>query len=148
MNGLRGSVLQDWIDRLQEYETIIWWGSGISVLMFVGTLIAIPVMLVRMPADYFVSKPVRDWPTRHPTIHITLVAIKNLLGVLLVLVGVAMLILPGQGLLTILVGITLLDFPGKRKFELWMISHRPLRRGANWIRRKKNRPSLQLPDDR
>jgi len=141
-------VLQDWIDRLHEHATIIWWASGVSLFLFVGTLVAIPVMLVRMPADYFVSKPVRDWPTRHPAVHITLVAIKNLVGVLLVLVGIAMLILPGQGLLTILVGITLLDFPGKRTFELWMIRHRPLRRGANWIRRKNHRPSLQLPDDR
>jgi len=140
-------VLQDWIDRLQEHATIIWWVSGISAVLFVATLIAIPVMLVRMPEDYFVSKSVRDWPTRRPVIHITLVALKNLVGVLLVLVGFAMLILPGQGLLTMLVGITLLDFPGKRKFELWMINHRPLRRAANWIRRKNNRPPLQLPDD-
>ncbi len=139
--------LQDWIDRLQEYTTIIWWASGISVFMFFGTLIAIPILLVRMPADYFISKPVRDWPTRHPAIHITLVVLKNVVGFSLLLVGIIMLILPGQGLLTMLVGITLLDFPGKRKFELWMISHRPLRRAANWIRRKSNCSPLQIPDD-
>lgn len=139
-------VLKDWIDRLQEYTTIIWWASGISVLMFFGTLVAIPILLVRIPQDYFISKPVHDWPSRHPAIHITLVVLKNVVGFFLLLVGIVMLVLPGQGLLTMLVGVTLLDFPGKRKFELWMINHRPLRRAANWIRRKNNRPPLLLPD--
>ena len=138
-------VFKDSIDRLQEHSTIIWWASGISVLMFFGTLIAIPILLVRMPEDYFISKPVRDWPSRHPAMHITLIALKNVIGFFLLLVGISMLILPGQGLLTMLVGITLLDFPGKRKFELWMINHRPLRRAANWIRHKSHRPPLQLP---
>lgn len=105
-------------------------------------------MLIRMPADYFVSEPVRDWPARHPAVHIILVILKNLVGFLLLLIGISMLILPGQGLLTMFVGITLLDFPGKRKFELWMINHRPLRRVANWIRRKNNRPPLLLPDNK
>ncbi|HBJ38183.1 MAG TPA: hypothetical protein DDZ51_26200 [Planctomycetaceae bacterium] len=127
---------------------MIWWASGISVLMFLGTLVAIPILLVRMPEDYFVSQPVRDWPTRHPAIHIALVLIKNLVGFSLLLAGVSMLILPGQGLLTMLAGLTLLDFPGKRKFELWMINHRPLRQAANWVRRKNNRPPLRLPAGR
>lgn len=141
-------MLQDWIDWAHEHATLIWWASGVSLFLFLGTLVAIPVMLVRMPADYFVRRPVRSWPNPHPAFHITLAIIKNLVGVLLVLVGIVMLILPGQGLLTILVGITLLDFPGRRKFERWMLNHRPLRMAANWIRRKNNRPSLQLPDDR
>jgi len=140
-------LLENWIEPLRDHATIIWWASGISAILFVATLIAIPVMLIRMPADYFVSKPVHDWPARHAAVHISLVVLKNLVGALLLLVGLSMLILPGQGLLTMFVGITLLDFPGKRKFELWMINHRPLRRAANWIRGKNNRPPLHLPDD-
>lgn len=140
-------VFKNWLDRLEEYTTLIWWASGVSVLIFFGTLIAIPILLVRMPEDYFISKPVRDWPSRHLAIHISLVVFKNLIGFFLLLAGIIMLILPGQGLLTMLIGITLLDFPGKRKFELWMINHRPLRRAANWIRHKNKRPPLQLPND-
>ncbi len=55
--------------------------SGVSLFLFLGTLVAIPVMLVRMPADYFVRRPVRSWPNPHPAFHITLAIIKNLVGV-------------------------------------------------------------------
>lgn len=134
-----------WLD---ENEPLAWTLTIISVVTFFGTLTLIPLLIVRIPTDYFVRRPVRDWPARRPIMHLLLVASKNLLGLVLVLAGITMLVLPGQGLLTILVGIMLLDFPGKRRLERWLIMRKSIRRAANWIRAKRDRPPLQLPSRR
>lgn len=65
--------------------------------------------------------------------------IKIIIGVILLLCGIAMLVLPGQGLLTILVGLSLIPFPGKDKLELSILSKKSVRYSLNWIRRKANK---------
>jgi hypothetical protein len=135
-------MMSRWWEWIDQNEGLVWTLSVVSVLMFVGTLVAIPIMIVRMPVDYFVRRPIRDWPSRHAAVHIALVILKNIVGLILLLVGVAMLVLPGQGLLTILIGITLVDFPGKRRLERWVIAHRPIHQAANWIRHRYGRPPL------
>ncbi len=72
--------------------------------------------------------------------------VKNLLGLVLLLSGIAMLVLPGQGIITILIGISLLNFPGKRRLELKIVRQRPVFRAINWIRDRAGRPPLVLPD--
>jgi hypothetical protein len=136
------------LDWIGEHEVLLWWLTALSVFTFVATLVAIPVLIARIPADYFVRRPVRDWPTPHPAVHMLLVAAKNALGVVLLVAGLAMLVLPGQGMLTMLMGIMLLDFPGKRRLERWFIRRRPIRAAANWIRARRNKPPLQLPPTR
>jgi hypothetical protein len=122
----------------------IWWITALSASMFVGTLILIPFLVVRIPEDYFVRRPVRDWPSRHPLVHLLLVVLKNLLGATLLLLGLVLLILPGQGLLTILVGLVLLDFPGKRQCEARLIRVKPVLDAANWIRKRHGHPALRI----
>lgn len=119
-----------------------------SSIMFVVGLISVPVVLTRMRADHFVApkKPLSSWAGKRPLLRALALAVKNMLGALLVLVGLLMLVLPGQGLLTILVGITLLDFPGKRAIELWLVRRRPVLSAINWIRGKAEREPLQLPE--
>lgn len=131
---------------LTERETMnwIWLATLLSLAMFVGSLILLPFLIVRLPADYFLRKPVRDWPTRHPAVHLTIVIVKNVLGAILVLAGFAMLVLPGQGLLTILMGVALLDVPGKRHLERRIVQIKPVRQAANWIRNRYGRKPLQF----
>ena len=131
---------------LEEYESLLWSLTALSVFMFFATLIAMPLLIARLPADYFTRRPVRDWPAPRPALHLLLVILKNLLGVVLLLAGLAMLVLPGQGLLTIFVAIMLLDFPCKRDLERWLIRRRPIFRAANWIRAKRHQPPLDLPE--
>lgn len=121
---------------LEPYKTLIWLLSISSVLMFLGSIFLLPLLVIRIPADYFINRPIRDWPTNHPRRHLALVIAKNVLGIILVLAGIAMLVLPGQGLLTILFGIILTDFPGKRKLEGRLIRVKPIRDAANWIRHR------------
>ena len=75
--------------------------SVLSVGTFVICLLTLPRLFANLPEDYFSSdsRPKRSWT-------------RNLLGLLLVAGGIAMLVLPGQGVLTILAGIVLLDFRG------------------------------------
>ena len=130
---------------LEEHGVVLWSLTVLSVVMFLGTLLAMPWLIARLPSDYFTRRPVRDWRTRRPVLHLVLVILKNLLGLVMLLAGVAMLALPGQGLLTIVVAIMLLDFPRKRRLERWLIRHRPLFQAANWMRAKRGRPPFELP---
>ena len=84
-----------------------------SAIGFVGSLIAIPMILVRLPADYFDTRTPRHWmKDHHPALRLSGLIAKNLVGIVFLLAGFAMLFLPGQGLLTMLIGISLMDFPG------------------------------------
>ena len=123
------------------------WVFSVSVLTFVGSLILIPLLVTRMRADYFVSRrpPEESLFGRHPALRVAFYLVKNLAGLILLLAGIAMLLLPGQGVLTILVGITLLNFPGKRRLELRIVRLRSVLRAINWIRARSKRPPLVLP---
>jgi hypothetical protein len=123
-----------WLAWVGDYQKWLWALALLSVGTLIFSVIVLPIVLVRLPADYFVRRPVRDWPSRHPAVHITLVTLKNLLGLIFVVAGIAMLVLPGQGLLTIFIGILLLDFPGKRRVERSLIRLPRLLQAANWIR--------------
>lgn len=79
----------------------------------------------------------RDWPARRPALHLLLVVGKDTLGLVLLLAGLAMLVLPGQGLLTIFVPIMLLDFPRQHDLEQWLIRRRPLFRAGQLDRDKR-----------
>lgn len=127
-----------------------WWigiAAGGSLLMFVATLVAIPIMVVRMRPDYFTAERRRPgaWRRQHPLVAILLLVAKNTFGVLLVVMGLIMLVTPGQGLLTILIGLTLTNYPGKYRFERWLITRRPVWRSVNWLRHRAGVPPLEPP---
>jgi hypothetical protein len=137
----------DWV---RAHEVFLWWLSVASALMFFGSLIAVPWLVIRIPTDYFVHR--RHFVDRlqplHPVLRIALLAAKNVCGVVLVLAGVAMLFLPGQGILTILVGLMCLDFPGKFALEQRLARQPPVIGAINWIRAKASCPPLELPQDK
>jgi hypothetical protein len=121
--------------------------AGLSVLMFFGSLIALPFLLARIPEDYFVD-PQRHsarLKSLHPLLYVGLRLAKNLIGWVLVLAGILMLVLPGQGILTIITGLVLSDFPGKYMLERRLASNRSVLNGINWIRRRGGHPPLMPP---
>ena len=81
---------------------------------------------------------------RHPLVRFLFLAIKNLVGIFLILIGIAMLVLPGQGLLTIFLGIILVDIRGKYRLERWLVGKRPVLRSINWLRRRAGHPALRV----
>ena len=74
-------------------------------------------------------------------------ALKNLLGLLLMVMGVAMLVLPGQGILSILIGLSLMNFPGKYRLERYIAGRRPIRKSLNWIRARAGVEPLKILEE-
>lgn len=136
--------MEDW---LKEHQTVLWCMLGLSIGTIVLTILLLPLLVARMPADYFVRKelPPGSWRGRHPLIRWTLRATRNALGVALVLVGIPLVPLPGPGFVTILAGLALVDFPGKRQLELRVLRVGGVSEGVNWLRARAGSPPLIVP---
>jgi|SRR5688572_3626776 hypothetical protein len=138
------------LSTVQQYvstETLIWL-TVLSFVMFVGTLIAIPFVLVRLSADYFDVRVPRLWmQEHHPVLRIVGHIVKNVLGAVFLLAGILMLFLPGQGILTMLIGISMLDFPGKRNIEAKLIGQPTVLSVINGLRKKRGKPPFILAPD-
>ena len=77
-------------------ETLLWWLLVASIIPFIVTLVAVPVILTKLPEDYFLlpDRHRAPWTNRHPILQAPLFLIKNLLGMVLVVAGILMLALP------------------------------------------------------
>jgi hypothetical protein len=138
----------DWLLSLvQQYvstETLVAL-TALSVVFFVGSLIAIPFILVRLPTDFFDTRIPRRWmEDHHPVLRLLGHVVKNVVGAIFLFAGFLMLFLPGQGILTMLIGITMLDFPGKRKLEARMIGQPAVLNTINNMRQKFGKPPLTI----
>jgi len=122
-----------------------------AVLLFLVTFIVslaiVSFILIKIPHNYFHRDHPREFLSdRSRFIRALAVVGKNLLGVLLVVLGIVMSVpgVPGQGVLTILRGIMLLDFPGKRDLEYKIVSRPPVLKAINRLRHKFGKPALVL----
>jgi len=132
------------VEWMREYQTLLWWMAAVSMVILAVSLVLVPFLLIRIPSDYFAPGNDRDRPrsVRHSALKIAVRIGRNLLGCALLVAGLLMLVLPGQGLLTILVAAMLLDCPGKKRIEGWIVSRGPVLHAINWIRRRAGRPPL------
>ena len=119
---------------------------SLALALIYGAIIYIAIG--RMSPDYFVRDETSSsvWRQRTPLLGVGALLLKNAFGVVLVLMGLAMLVLPGQGVLTLLIGIGLLDFPGKRNLEKKIVRTPAVRKAMDAIRRRAGQPPLVLPD--
>ncbi len=127
------------------------WGyalAGLSLLTLIGSAIVIPWLITKIPEDYFCDEKRHESRLHayHPAVYFTILVVKNLFGLFFFLVGLAMLVLPGQGLLTMLVGLLMMNFPGKFRFERWLIQQDSVYKSINWVRRRSNKPPLLRPE--
>ena len=131
---------------VQEHKELIWWVAVFSGVVFVGSLVIVPWLIVRIPSDYFATgrRPRTSFADNHPLLRWSGLILKNLIGVLLMLAGIAMLLLPGQGLLTLAIGLLLLDFPHKHRVERRIIRIQPVWKSINWLRQKAGVGPLHL----
>ena len=121
--------------------------AAASVATFILSLIIVPVIIVRIPEDYFSrskSSKQTKWEGLNPIAQLFLTILKNVFGLIFLIMGILMLVLPGQGLLTILFGIALLDFPGKQNLVRRLVSYPKILNSINWIRKKANKNPLLL----
>jgi len=128
---------------------VLWTLFLLSIVGFVGSLIAIPFVLVRLPPQYFDVRHPRIWmQEQHPVLRWVGLILKNVVGVVFFLAGVAMLFLPGQGLLTMLIGLSMVDFPGKRRLESKVIGRPAVLKTINAMRQKFGQPPLTVASDK
>ncbi|MDP5032191.1 MAG: hypothetical protein NWQ54_19575 [Paraglaciecola sp.] len=107
--------------------------TSVSVVYFV----VLSYIITQMDSRYFVRiHASKDAQTNKTKRHHVINLAKTLFGIVLLLCGVLMLVLPGQGLLTILVGLSLIPFPGKDRFEQYLLARPSIRTSLNWIRVK------------
>jgi len=116
--------------------------SSIGILLL--SLILLPFIIIHMPENYFVDEDhsLCPWKHNHPMLCIFYVSIKNLLGAVFLVLGLIMLVTPGQGLLLIMMGLLLMNYPGKSKAERWLVSRKGVKNTLNRIRNKAGKPSL------
>lgn len=109
----------------------------VSITMFVGTLAAIPWLIRRLPADYFVRPP--------PKHSLPKKIARNVLGFALIAAGIAMLVLPGQGIITVLIGLSIVDLPVKHRIMQWLLERPKIQEGVQRLRSKAGKPPLVIP---
>lgn len=126
-------------------------GVLLGVLIFLVTfsisLAIVSVIIVKIPADYFKKDQPRELlPNHHAAVRYMAIVGKNILGVLLVALGIVLSLpgVPGQGILTILLGIMLLDFPGKRTLEHKLVSRPQVLKTINKLRHRFGKSELVL----
>lgn len=118
----------------------------IAIILTVIYLLVVVLAVVYMQPDYFVRiRTTALVKNSHGGLWWVAKIFKNILGILLIIVGGVMLITPGQGLFTILLGVLLADFPGKRRIERALVRHPSVCRSINWIRRKASKPPIEIP---
>lgn len=118
----------------------------VSVALMGASLVAGPWILTRLPPDYFQQeKPhlLIRLRTATPGKALGLIA-KNVAGAAILIAGVVMLALPGQGLLTILLAFVLIDFPRKFELERWLMSRGKILASINWLRRRSGRTEIVI----
>ncbi len=115
-----------WSAWAEEHADLL---QGLGLALAAASVLAIlafPLVLRRLPRDWFLQEKSAGPPPRR--------LLRNALGLILVLLGVLMLVLPGQGLLTILVGLGMVDFPGRHRLIRRAVRGERLRRVLNRLR--------------
>ncbi len=137
------------IGWVQEHQALFQTLGLLSLALFVVSLVVFPLVVANLPVDYFVrdKRDPAHQKRRHPVIWALLAVVKNIIGIVLILAGIAMLVLPGQGILTILMGVALANFPGKFVLERGLVSRTAVAIGLNRIREMAGKPRLELPSD-
>ena len=116
-----------------------------SIFIFLISILGISWFVAQIPEDYFLrsKRQPSKWQEQRPILRFVIIFGKNLIGLSLIIGGLLMLVLPGQGLLTIVTGLLLINYPGKYKLEQKLSSMPSIFKALNWIRVKAKKPPLQ-----
>ena len=136
------------IDQISEiilnYKNFILWLGSISFLVFIFSLISIKWLVALIPSDYFIEDKRNKYQSSYPLTWLISIIIKNIVGYILIIGGILMLVLPGQGLFTIIIGLMLSNYPGKYFIERKFIAIPSVLKTINWLRKKSNKPPLKV----
>lgn len=133
----------DWIETNQVALIV---SAAIGIGFVILSMIAIPAVAIALPSDYFAheERPRGRVDGVPAVVRLALRIVKNALGGVLVVAGIAMLVLPGQGVLSIVLGLLLIDFPGRYRLMKRLVRVDGVRRPLNWMRRRAGKGELEL----
>ena len=133
------------------YASLTWGNVLLGVGLFIASLtistLAVMIVMVKIPANYFSETHSREFlPGSSWHVRWGALILKNVLGVILVLLGIVLSLpgVPGQGVLTILLGLIMIDIPGKRPWEARIVKIPKVLSGINALRARYNKPPLIL----
>jgi hypothetical protein len=132
------------LEIFEAYRSLIIWFGSISLFIFLFSLLTIKWLVALIPEDYFINKRVSKIRSINPLLWYVFLIIKNIIGYSLILGGIMMLVLPGQGIFTIIIGLMLSNYPGKYSIERRFIAIPSILKSINWLRRKSNKPPINL----
>jgi hypothetical protein len=139
----------EWLTELLSTLDLTWskvlWGLVLYLVAFLGSTVVAAWLVLRLPATYFCDAYPRDvWGDQRPGLRWTGFLLKNLLGILLVVLGgiMALPVIPGPGILMLVLGVVLLDFPGKRRLEQWLVHRATVLNAMNRLRQRYGKPPL------
>jgi hypothetical protein len=141
--------MRDWLAHL--WASLTWqmmlWGAGLFLISFVASTALVSLALVKLPANYFHSSHARAfWEDKGRAMRWSGVILKNLIGLVLIVLGIIMSLpgIPGPGILTILLGLVMMDIPGKRPLETRLVSRPSVLQAINRLRARFDKPPLVL----
>lgn len=140
------------MDYITQFFVTLNWnnvliGFGLFLFSLVISTLAVGIVLVKIPATYFSATHSRDFLPNSPfLVRWGALIAKNILGVLLIILGIILSLpgIPGQGILTILLGLIMLDIPGKRPLEARIVGYPKVLSAINGLRERYKKPPLVL----
>lgn len=121
-------------------------GVALFLISLIGSAAAAAFVLCRLPADYLTRDTSALRAEEGSRSKRLLLAVgRNVLGVLLVLLGVVLSLpgVPGQGVLTILIGVMVMDVPGKERVERKIMLQPSVFRSINKLRARFGKAPLE-----
>lgn len=134
-----GSLLI-WIENNQLLLGSI---AGLSTVLLLITIVATPWLVAKLPCDYFFTR--QNQVSNRNIAHLILLGARSLFGMLLVVLGLTMMIIPGPGLITLLLGLSLAEFPGKHRLLQYIATRPSVFRSLNWMRKRHGKEPFELP---
>jgi hypothetical protein len=94
------NYFQDFLLWFETHKTVLTYMGIFSLVLFFGTLIAVPVIIVSLPHDLIKRGDQSAGKQWLNVWYLPYVITKNVFGVIVLIAGIVMLVLPGQGLIT------------------------------------------------
>ncbi len=110
----------------------------VSIAIMLISIFLIPVFIKNIPTDYFINNKYHQMNINNTKQFIIIIG-RNIIGFILIIVGVIMLFTPGPGIITILVALFLMKFKNKAKLEYMLVKNNATFKALNYLREKVNK---------
>ncbi|MFT4725682.1 MAG: hypothetical protein ACI9UN_000177 [Granulosicoccus sp.] len=131
---------------LSEYTFFFSAAAGASILLLVVSVAATPWFVASLPNDYLQHKVLGSRP--RGLFGILIMTFRNIVGLILVALGLILMVTPGPGLVVLLIGISLAEFSGKQHLLISIAIKPNVFKTLNWMRTRRGKPPFDYPNTR